>query len=194
MGCDSIAKLILRVNLSTSAVTNASVCASDLPYIWNATPYYGAGTFTKTMTNALGQDVMVTLNLSVINPQTSTQSVQVFSGESYVINGHAYDKAGVYTDNLKNENGCDSIVVTELSFINVPNTITPNGDGRNDLFMKGWRVQIFNRNGIQLYDGSDGWNGYYNNKPVSKDTYFYVLYYNSESRQKTKEGYLMVVR
>jgi len=194
MGCDSIAKLILKVNLSTSAVTNASVCVSDLPYTWNATLYYNAGTFTKTMTNVLGQDLTVTLNLSITYPQTITQKKRIFSGESYTINGHAYDKEGIYTDNLKNENGCDSTVVTELSFIKVPNTITPNGDGYNDTFMKGWRVQIYNRNGIMLYDGDSGWNGNYNNKPVSKDTYFYVLFYPTESGVKTKEGYLMVIR
>jgi len=194
MGCDSIAKLILKVNLSTSAVTNASVCVSDLPYTWNATLYYNAGTFTKTMTNVLGQDLTVTLNLSVTYPQAITQKKRIFSGESYTINGHAYDKEGIYTDNLKNENGCDSTVVTELSFIKVPNTITPNGDGYNDTFMKGWRVQIYNRNGIMLYDGDSGWNGNYNNKPVSKDTYFYVLFYPTESGEKTKEGYLMVIR
>jgi gliding motility-associated-like protein len=60
--------------------------------------------------------------------------------------------------------------------------------------MKGWHVQVFNRNGIKLYDGTDGWNGMYNNKPVSKDTYFYVLYYTFETETKTHEGYLMVVR
>jgi len=60
--------------------------------------------------------------------------------------------------------------------------------------MKGWRVQIYNRNGIMLYDGDSGWDGNYNNKPVSKDTYFYVLFYPTESGVKTKEGYLMVIR
>jgi len=78
MGCDSIAKLILKVNLSTSAVTNASVCVSDLPYTWNATLYYNAGTFTKTMTNVLGQDLTVTLNLSVTYPQTITKKNEFF--------------------------------------------------------------------------------------------------------------------
>jgi len=61
--------------------------------------------------------------------------------------------------------------------------------------MKGWHIKVYNRNGIVLYEGKEGWNGSYHNKPVSKDTYFYVLYYTSESGvgTKAKEGYLMVI-
>ncbi|HJV78338.1 MAG TPA: gliding motility-associated C-terminal domain-containing protein, partial [Paludibacter sp.] len=193
MGCDSIAKLILKVNLSTSADTYASVCASDLPYVWNGTLYDAAGTYTKVMTNVLGEDVTVTLYLKVIAAQTTSQTIHIFSGESYTINGHAYDKAGVYTDDLKTVNGCDSTVVTDLSFINIPNTITPNKDGHNDVFMKGWHIKLYNRNGILMYDGMEGWDGTYNNRPVSKDTYFYVLFYTSGAATKSKEGYLMVI-
>jgi len=194
MGCDSIAKLILKVNLSTSAVTTASVCASELPYVWNATPYYNSGSYTKIMSNVFGNDVLVTLHLSVIAASNVSQTVHLFTGDTYSINGHVYDQAGIYTDILKTINGCDSTVVTDLSFIKIPNTLTPNEDGYNDVFMTGSHVQIYNRNGILLFEGIDGWNGKYNGNYVSQDTYFYVLYYISEGKTKSKEGYIMVVR
>ena len=193
-GCDSIAKLILKVNLSTSAVTDASTCASDLPYIWNGSPYYTQGTYTKTMTNIFGANVIVTLNLSVIASSNVSQTVHLFEGEEYAINGHVYDKEGTYTDILKTKNGCDSTVVSTLSFFKIPNTITPNGDGHNDVFMKGNHVQIYNRNGILLFEGNNGWDGKYHGNPVSQDTYFYVLYFISEGKTKSKEGYIMVIR
>jgi len=194
MGCDSIAKLILKVNLSTSAVTNASICASELPYIWNGSPYYSKGTYTKTMTNVFGDNVIVTLNLTVIAASNVSQSVLLFEGEKYTINGNIYDKEGTYTDILKTINGCDSTVVTDLSFIKIPNTLTPNGDGYNDVFMRGAHVKIYNRNGILLFEGQDGWDGKYHGNPVSQDTYFYVLYYISEGKTKSKEGYIMIIR
>ena len=193
VGCDSIARLILKVNLSTSANTTASVCASELPYVWNGSTYTTSGTYTKTMTNVYGDNVLVTLNLTVYSASNMSQAVHLFTGEKYIINGHEYDKAGVYTDILKTINGCDSIVVSDISFVNIPNTLTPNGDQLNDVFMKGNHVQIFNRNGILLYEGQDGWDGKYHNKYVSKDTYFYVLYFISEGRTKSKEGYIMVL-
>jgi len=60
--------------------------------------------------------------------------------------------------------------------------------------MKGSRVKIYNRNGILLFEGEDGWDGKYHGSPVSQDTYFYVLYYVSDGKTKTKEGYIMVIR
>jgi len=164
MGCDSIAKLILIVNLSTKAITNATVCASELPYIWNGSSYYNSGTYKKTMTNVFGENVPVTLNLKVITAIKVSQTVRLVDGEKFTINDHVYDQAGIYTDLLKTVSGCDSTVVTDLSFIKIPNTITPNNDGYNDLFMKGYHVKIYNRNGILIYDGWDGWNGKYENR------------------------------
>ena len=193
-GCDSIAKLILKVNLSTSAVTNASICASELPYIWNGTPYSTAGTYTKMMTNVYGDNVPVTLHLNVQAATSISQTIHLFNGETYSINGKIYDKEGKYFDELKTVNGCDSLIETNLFFENIPNTMTPNAVGKKDVFMKGSHVQIFNRNGILISEGQDGWDGQYKGKPVSQDTYFYVLYYISEGKTKTKEGYIMVIQ
>jgi gliding motility-associated-like protein len=103
-----------------------------------------------------------------------------------------YNQAGEYTDILVSKNGCDSVVVTTLKIIDLPNTITPNMDGKNDIFLEGRHIKIYNRNGILLYEGNNGWDGTHNGIPVTQDTYFFVLYFESES--KTKEGYITVVR
>lgn len=72
--------------------------------------------------------------------------------------------------------GCKSISQVTISCdLNIPNTITPNGDGVNDVFMKGCVVQIFDRQGALLHEGDDGWDGYLPSGDITPDTYYYVL-------------------
>jgi len=191
-GCDSTASLVLSIKMPTSSVTNATICEGD-SYFFNRINYSSAGTYNAYLVDAMGIDSTATLKLTVNSTFNKHNDVLLISGDSYSINGHEYNQTGTYTDILKTQYGCDSTVVTNVTVIDVPNTITPNGDGYNDTFMKGWHSKIYNRNGILLYDGVDGWDGLYHNKPVSKDTYFYTLYYTSQSRTKIKEGYLMVI-
>jgi PKD domain. len=95
-----------------------------------------------------------------------------------------------------NPNGCEEYATKKIYVKNsaLYNTFTPNGDGIDDVFMKGWRMKVYNRNGILLYDGIDGWDGTYKGKQASNGTYFYILYYNTESGIKTSSGYVTVVR
>jgi len=193
-GCDSTATLILTVKMPTSSTIKAAICDGD-SYYFNGVNYSTAGVYSAHLLDAVGVDSTAILNLTVNPVFTTHNNIILISGDSYPINVHSYDQTGVYTDVLRTTNGCDSTVVSHITVVNIPNTITPNGDGYNDLFMKGWHIKVYNRNGIVLYEGKEGWNGSYHNKPVSKDTYFYVLYYTSESGvgTKAKEGYLMVI-
>ncbi|MCS6933805.1 MAG: gliding motility-associated C-terminal domain-containing protein [Chitinophagales bacterium] len=62
-----------------------------------------------------------------------------------------------------------------VKVVEFPNAFTPNGDGVNDLFLKGYDLVILNRWGQELYRGTDGWDGRFNGKKVSPGTYYYVV-------------------
>ncbi len=86
--------------------------------------------------------------------------------------------------------GCiDNKMVTLGVELEIPNTITPNGDGVNDIFMKGFNVEIFDRHGNRIFNGEDGWNGQLKDKSVVADTYYYVL---TDITGEIYRGYLTV--
>ncbi len=97
---------------------------------------------------------------------------------------------------VRNPDGCLEYATKKIWITNntLNNTITPNGDGYNDVFKKNWHIKVYNRNGILMYDGTDGWDGTYKGKYVSNDTYFYVLYYQTDSGLKTSTGFVTVIR
>ena len=113
---------------------------------------------------------------------------------------HTYNvlKDGYYDVKLKvqNPNGCIEFATKRIWITNTTtgNVFTPNGDGVDDIFMKGWHIQVYNRNGILIYEGKEGWDGTFKGKPVSNDTYFYVLYITGASGVKTRTGFVTVVR
>lgn len=96
---------------------------------------------------------------------------------------------GIYTVVLTDANGCTATSSTMISFSNngfliVPNVFTPNGDGKNDVFLiqqagiKDLRCSIFNRWGELVYEitTKDGtWDGKSGDREVSDGVYFYVL-------------------
>jgi len=113
---------------------------------------------------------------------------------------HVYDimRDGYYDVKLRvvTVHGCVQNVTKRIWITQskLPNIFTPNGDGKNDIFMKNWKIQVYNRNGILLYEGTNGWDGTHNGKPVASDTYFYVVYYSTETGSKTNTGFVTVIR
>ena len=47
------------------------------------------------------------------------------AGETYTLNGHTYAASGTYTDTLQTVNGCDSLVLTQLTVTPAPNSMNP---------------------------------------------------------------------
>ncbi len=89
--------------------------------------------------------------------------------------------------------GCRKSTSTILKidpFLFVPNTMIADG---SYIFMENYDVQIYDRIGTLIYQGS-GWDGTYKGEPASEDTYFYSLTYFEKGEKKIRTGYITVVR
>jgi gliding motility-associated-like protein len=103
-----------------------------------------------------------------------------------------------FTVKVSDVNGCfaEKEYVLE-SHLFIPQAFTPNGDGHNDVFMKGRRLVIFDRLGLKIYEGDNGWDGSrLDGAPAPPDTYFYLIYYEDENlkTEGRKKGYITLIR
>ncbi len=92
------------------------------------------------------------------------------------------DNAGAYKFVVKVENGncgvrkSNTVNVDVADYVVVPNVITPYNDNpKNDKFMDGYDVKIFNRYQETVYEGTDGWDATYRGQLATPGTYFYIL-------------------
>ena len=125
---------------------------------------------------------------------------------------HAYHQEGEYHASLiaVNALGCiDSfskdIYVSAHKKIDVPNVITPDGDGVNDEFkvtIEGetfYVISITDAEGRLVFQSSDknsSWNGTEGGKPCQAGTYFYVIKYQfiGDDRPTQKTGTITLIR
>jgi gliding motility-associated-like protein len=205
----------------------------DFDYFWNGEQgeqtyaVSSGGDYTLSMSNICGEDsdeIMVTEHQ--IPTVDIGEDILLFPGESLQVDAGdfnsylwqdgstnryfivSYDE---YHDSLKVEifdghcKNSDSIKV-EIFDVQIPNVITPNGDGANDVFKpgEGWsginsnKMIIYNRWGEKVWESSDfltGWDGKNNGKYVAEGTYFWVLEvkYGNDNISKTYKGSVTVI-
>jgi gliding motility-associated-like protein len=112
-----------------------------------------------------------------------------------------------YTVKVTTPQGCsvsDSVLITVLPGIQIPDGITPNGDGKNDEWIisgiqlfPDCQVEVFNRWGESLFQShgyKDRWNGTYKGKPLPVGTYYYVIDLKDPLYPNAFTGPLTIVR
>jgi gliding motility-associated-like protein len=103
----------------------------------------------------------------------------------------------LFTVRVEDANGCafDYDISMAQEFF-IPQVFTPNGDGINDIFMEGYTVIIFDRLGIKIFEGDNGWDGTYKGKQAPVDIYYYKIIdkNNTAVNKKTYSGYIGVER
>ncbi len=125
-GCDSIVTLDLTINNSSTGTDVQTACNS---YTWiDGNTYTSSNnTATFTLTNAVGCDSVVTLDLTINNSSTGTD-VQTACNSYTWIDGNTYTSSNnSATFTLTNAAGCDSVVTLDLTINVIDTTITQSG-------------------------------------------------------------------
>jgi gliding motility-associated-like protein len=199
----------------TSTAPNPTVCYSqeglyDVRLI--VTNQYGSDTIIKYSE----------VNVQFVPNAFASPDTSMFFGSSYQLNaggGGSYlwspatglddpaianpiaspGQSTVYTVEITDAGGCIAyrqVVITILHNNNVfiPNTFSPNGDGRNDyLFVRGnnvygLRFTIFDRWGAMVFETTSqsiGWDGTYKGEDVDPGVFTYVVTINYSDKQST---------
>lgn len=101
---------------------------------------------------------------------------------------------------MSNNTSIDSKKI--IGNIKVPNVITPNGDGKNDVLKiegielyKENTLSIFNRWGNEVYRSAGGYNNSWSGEGLNEGTYYYVLkLVSKEGKAENVTGWITLLR
>ena len=116
-GCDSV--LTLNLTIGTADSSSVSVTECDA-YTWafNNQTYTNSGSYSETILNSFGCDSTITLDLTILNSSTSTETATACDTYDWALNNVTYTQSGMYSFVLPNSNGCDSTIVLDLTINN----------------------------------------------------------------------------
>jgi gliding motility-associated-like protein len=175
-------------------------CATTASIVVSSTPGPTAGmSINPPVTTLMNGPVVFSgsSNGAIVNWTWDFGDGTVGDGQSTT---HQYEALGTYIVTLviTDNNGCvDSVVdtmkVKDISTLYIPNSFSPNEDGKNDLFQPyglnidpdTYEMMIFDRWGQLLFDTKEwgvGWNGTLNNYGTKNDVVLDVYVYKISAK------------
>jgi gliding motility-associated-like protein len=126
-GCTAQDTMQVFQNPTVYSGFSDSICAGSI-FSFHGQSISQAGVYIDTLQNNLGCDSVVTLQLSIVQPSSSSMSASICAGDTYVFNGQNVTIAGQYSVTIPSVFGCDSIVqlnltVNPLPLVNVQDTM-----------------------------------------------------------------------
>ncbi|MDT0641751.1 T9SS type B sorting domain-containing protein [Zunongwangia sp. F363] len=221
-GRPEVADETLQICPGSSIVLDAGI--PGLAYIWSVgetsqdISVSSAGEYEVTLITPQGCEAVKHFTVSgvdeagieeVISRGTTVEIVSQFEGVfEYSLDGINFQSSnvfrnipgGIYTAYMRDTQSC-STVSRKFPHIVIPDFITPNGDGYNDVFslnglsyFSASEIRIFDRYGKLLKAGNgEGfvWDGTFNNKDLPASDYWYYIFIEDFG---TLKGHFSLVR
>ena len=148
-GVDSTVTMTLYVNPAYSLADTATVCADELPYIWNGVTFTEAGTQYVTLPTIDGCDSIIAMTL-VVKPLYAVTDTAVICADElpYTWNGVTFMEAGTQSATLPTVYGCDSVVAMTL-LVNPTYSVTDTAVICADELPLTWNGVTFTEAGTQ---------------------------------------------
>lgn len=122
-GCDSTSVVELVVHNTYTDTVPASICQGDS--LFAGGDYQNtAGYYHDTLSSSLGCDSIISTNLSVLQPDSSSATQSICQGDSIQIHGNYESTPGTYTAIYSGSNGCDSTSFITLNINPISNDNT----------------------------------------------------------------------
>lgn len=116
LNCDSIITLNLQVYPSYNDSITVDIC-QGASYFFGDRNYSETGIYSYTFNTQNLCDSIVTLFLNVHPLSFYQQNFTICEGETITVGANVYATEGTFTDTLKNEHQCDSIITTTIQLI-----------------------------------------------------------------------------
>ncbi|TNE62864.1 MAG: T9SS type B sorting domain-containing protein, partial [Bacteroidetes bacterium] len=118
-GCDSTVYLDLTVLDTLATPLTVAICAEEV-YDVGGQLFDTPGYYTVVLTALNGCDSTVYLDLSVLPTYEIPLSASICAGDSLFVGGAFQTVSGMYIDSLVTVNGCDSVMITDLTVHDLP--------------------------------------------------------------------------
>ncbi len=115
-GCDSIVTLHLAKRAKVQTELSVEICEGDY-YRVGEERFSEKGKYSVHLTGANGCDSIVLLELNYRQAWSDTTQATIHSGETFLWDGDTYSQKGIYSKGYVAANGCDSILVLNLSVL-----------------------------------------------------------------------------
>ncbi len=119
-GCDSVIHIQLTVLDEIHTNVQATICDGASYTLPDGSEAHTSGSYSVVIPSSENCDSTITVELTVLEAPHTTVSATICSGVNYTLpDGQTVNESGTYTVTLSSDKGCDSVIVVQLSVIDV---------------------------------------------------------------------------